>query len=415
MKRLYDKIMGDSLYKNSIYLMLSSAIMAGFGFFSWLIIARLFDVHNVGLATTMISVMGLISSLSVLGFNTGLIRFLPTSKRKNEKINTGFTLVLISTIIITSIFLIGINTFSPELAFIKDNMIISFIFILFMIVYAFSTLIESIFIAFRSTKFILIKNSIFGILRLGLPFLFIGFGAFGIFSSYVSAMLIGFGVVFFVLIHKFDYKPKLVFYDKIIKKIGKYSLGNFIAGFIGSLSLLILPLMITNIINPTTTAYYFMAMQIASLLYVIPTATTNSLFAEGSRNEKSLGKQTKKSIKIISALLIPSIIIIILFGDYILLAFGEEYSTAGFNFLKIMAISGIFTGINAIFGGIFRVKKRITSIIIVSAIGAIVILGGSYWLIGEGMGLIGIGYAYLTGQIVMNVCYAGMKIVRRKK
>ena len=37
LKGKYEMIMKDSLYKNSIYLMVSSGVMAAFGFFFWLI------------------------------------------------------------------------------------------------------------------------------------------------------------------------------------------------------------------------------------------------------------------------------------------------------------------------------------------------------------------------------------------
>ena len=103
-KEKYKKIMEDSLYKNSIYLMISSAVMAGFGFFFWLICARLFSAEDIGLATTIISVMGLIASISVLGLNSGLIRYLPTSKDKSKNVNTCFTIVALIAIIVSCIF-----------------------------------------------------------------------------------------------------------------------------------------------------------------------------------------------------------------------------------------------------------------------------------------------------------------------
>jgi len=37
MKSLYESIMGDSLFKNSIFLMLSSGVGAVLGFIAWLI------------------------------------------------------------------------------------------------------------------------------------------------------------------------------------------------------------------------------------------------------------------------------------------------------------------------------------------------------------------------------------------
>lgn len=413
LKDKFEKVMGDSLYRNSIYLMVSSGVMAVFGFFFWMICARLFAAEQIGLATTIISVMGLIASFSVLGLNTGMIRYLPKSKDKNNKINTGFTVVALTTIIVSCIFLVGIEKFSPRLLFIKENIIFSFAFIFFMVLNSLGSMMESVFVALRKTKFILLKNTIFSVIKIALPFAFIAFGAFGIFSAYMSAMLIGFGVVFLILIFKFNYKPKFVFYDNVMLKIGKYSFGNYIAGFIGGLPLMILPLMITNILHPETTAYYYMAMMIASLLFVIPGATNNSLFAEGSNNVKGLKKNVLKSIWIITILLIPAILITILFGGHILLAFGKEYSAQGFNFLKIMAISGIFVSINSIFGSVFRVRKRIFGIIIASIIGAVTILGLSYLFIDKG--LIGIGYAYIIGQAIVGLTYALMYKFGKKK
>ena len=65
---------------------------------------------------------------------------------------------------------------------------------------------------------------------------------------------------------------------------------------------------------------------IANLLYVIPMVNSQSLFAEGSYSETELKVYLKKAIKIISIIIIPAILVTFLFGNYILLAFGKEYS-----------------------------------------------------------------------------------------
>lgn len=417
LKDKYEKIMGDSLYKNSIYLMVSSAVMAGFGFFFWLICARLFAAEDIGLATTIISVMGLIASISVLGLNTGLVRYLPNSKDKNNKINTCFTIVALTSIIVSSIFLLGLGKFSPRLVFIKENILMSFAFIFFMVVYSMSSIIESVFVAFRKAKFVLVKNTIFSVVKLGLPFVFFSLGimgAFGIFSAYMSASFIGFGVVLLILIYKFNYKPRFVFYDSVITKIGKFSFVLYLAGFVGGLSSTLMPLIITNTLNPETTAYYFMAMQIVSLLFVVSSATNNSLFAEGSANVKSLRKNVFKSIWIIAILLIPAILLTFLFGHFILGAFGEEYSTQGLNFLKIMTLSAILVSVNSVFGSVFKVKKRIGGIMVTSIISAVSILGLSF-LFMKTYGLIGISYAYIIGQAIVTLTYLSMYKFGKKK
>jgi O-antigen/teichoic acid export membrane protein len=59
-------------------------------------------------------------------------------------------------------------------------------------------------------------------------------------------------------------------------------------------------------------AFFYIYMMIASLLYMIPQTTSQSLFAEGSYNETELKVHLKKAIKIISIIIIPAIIVIFL-------------------------------------------------------------------------------------------------------
>jgi len=400
----------DSLYRNSIYLMINTIVITGFGFIFWMINTRLYSAENVGLATALISVTSLIAGLSVLGLNIGLIRYLPKAENKNKKINTSFTLVTISTIIITVIFLMFSKYIAPKLLFVHDNMILSFVFILFMIVASIDSLMQGIFTAYRKTKYILFKNTIFSVLKIIFPFFLVFLGAYGIFSSYMIASFMALIVSFIILVARFNYKPKFVFYDKIIKKIGKYSFGNYIAGFIGGLPTMLLPLLILNKLGAEQTAYYYVSMMIAALLFAIPSATSNSLFAEGSHNQSNLKHQIKKSIKIIFLLLIPAIAIIIVFGKYLLLFFGKNYSSEGFRFLQLIALSCVFVGINSIFGTLLRVKKKIKSLIFISIASALLILGLSWMLIDKG--LLGIGYAYLIGQVVIvGVYLVGWKTI----
>jgi len=57
--------------------MFSSLTSAGSGFFFWLIAARFYSTADIGLASAIISAMGLIAMLSLLSFDISLVRFLP--------------------------------------------------------------------------------------------------------------------------------------------------------------------------------------------------------------------------------------------------------------------------------------------------------------------------------------------------
>jgi O-antigen/teichoic acid export membrane protein len=386
--------------------MLSTGVMAVFGFFFWMINARLYSAEQVGIGATLISVMTLISSFSLLGLGNSLIKYLPTSYKKNEKINTSFMLVGLTSIFISIFFLVFLKTFSPRLLFVRESIIFSLLFILFIVFSSLNIISESAFIAYRSSKFVLIKSTIFSVVKLILPIFLVALGAYGIVVSMGIATAIAFLFSLVFLILRFNYLPKPIINRIVVKRITKFSLGNYVAGSLGGLPSMVLPILITNLIGAKFSAYFYMAMMIANLLYIIPTATSQSLFAEGSNSERDLKIQLKKAIKIISLLLVPAILVTFLFGNYILLAFGKEYSYEGFILLKLLSISGIFISINAIGGAILKIKQKIKLMILLSLINAFVILSLNVILIKMDLfGVVGVGIGWTVGQGIISVIY----------
>ena len=61
-----------------MYLLLSSGLQAGLGFAFWILAARIFTVPQVGRATSLIAATTLIGFVALLGLNSTLIRYLPT-------------------------------------------------------------------------------------------------------------------------------------------------------------------------------------------------------------------------------------------------------------------------------------------------------------------------------------------------
>jgi O-antigen/teichoic acid export membrane protein len=404
--KFFKQLINDSLYRNSIYLILSPAIMAILGFLFWIICARLFTTEQVGLGTTLISIMSLVSGFSVLGLGNGLIRFLPASDKKNEKINTSFTLVTMMSILISVIYLIFLKTFSPKLLFIRENIWFSILFITFITINSLNTIVEYIFIAYRSSKFILIKNTVFSILKLIFPIILVTLGSYGVFTSNGIAIIIAFLTGIALLIIKFNYSPKPAIDRDILKKIYKFSLGNYIAGLIGGFPGMILPILITNLLGAKYSAYFYMSMMIATLIYIIPQATSQSLFAEGSYSEAHLKTHIFKAIKINFIILVPVILIITFLGNFILLAFGKEYSYEGFILLRYLSISGIFISINSMGSTILNIKHKIKLLILLSFISAAIILTLTLIFIRMStFGILGVGIGWMIGQGIIAIVY----------
>jgi O-antigen/teichoic acid export membrane protein len=57
----------NPLFKNSLYILLTSTSSAGFGFIFWSLAAKYATAENVGVATALFSSMGLIILISRIG------------------------------------------------------------------------------------------------------------------------------------------------------------------------------------------------------------------------------------------------------------------------------------------------------------------------------------------------------------
>jgi O-antigen/teichoic acid export membrane protein len=124
-------------------------------------------------------------------------------------------------------------------------------------------------------------------------------------------------------------------------------------------------------------------------------------------------KHIGKSIKIVAYIVIPLMILTYLFGDYILLIFGKNYSIEGYRFLQLLAISGIFVSINAVYGAIFRIEDKVKELMIISTIGTAITFILTYLLLNKG--LFGIGIAWMVGQIVISLLYTIIYAIFGKK
>ena len=397
-KNVYKHVLADPLYKNSLFNMTSILILGALGFAFWMIIARLYKTENVGIATTLISIMTLLSSFTMMGLNSSLIRYLPKSVNKNELINSAFAIVTLVTLLISIIFLLGLQIFSPQLLFLRSSIFYIISFMIFVILCSWNVLVDSIFIAFRSTSNILIKNTTVSILKLILPFALIVFGSYGIFASAASALALGVLTGLSMLFLKFKIRPAIFLNVAMVKETSAYSFANYMTSFVFNAPSLVLPVIILNILSAEYAAYYYIASMIQNILQIIPLATAQSLLTEGSYNEAELKRHVKKALTTIFVILIPTIILIVLGGNVLLQFFGKNYALQAFQFLRLYSISTIFTSLLLIANAINNVKHQKKALVTSNVVASVLTLWLSYTFASSS--LVGIGWGWALGQAI---------------
>ncbi len=388
------------LYTNAVYLMVNAVVVSLLSFFFWVVVARFYTQSEVGYSSAIISAASLLAVLSLLGLDVSLIRFLPRAEKPQELINACFTLTGLISLAVAGIFLASVDFWSPSLAFIKGNAIFSATFIILILILALSPLVSTTFIARRRAGFVLLQCSIRSLIKIPLPLLFVlFFHAFGIVASWGIAFGVSLAVSLFLFLPKVQnhYKPIPTLKLNLIKGMWRYSGGNYLANLLLGAPMLILPIIVVNLLGPQQNAYFYIAWMIAALLLAIPGAISTSLFAEGSHFEDKLRENVIKSVKFTFLLLVPAVILLVLVGKWLLLAFGQSYLANGLKLLWILAISSLPLGITSIYTSILLVTGRIKELVIISGFIAIAVLVVSY-LVMPATGIIGIGYAWLGAQ-----------------
>ncbi len=402
----------DPLRKNSAFLIATHFMIGILGFFFWAIAARLYTAEQVGLGTALISAVLLLHTLSRLGFDIGMVRFLPSEEDKPGMINTYFTLVGLFSVVLALVFVLGVEVWSPALAFVREDGTYFVIFILFAAAVSLIGLLrQGVFVAFRSTQFSFAMEVV-AALRLPLVAALMTLGTLGIFLSWgvasVAALLVGV-VLILRLEPGYRFKPEIR--RQTLSTTLRFSLGNYAAESLRELPGFLLPLLVVNILEPEMGAYFYVAWTVASVILMIAYATSFSLLAEVSREPARFKSDVIRAMKFMLLLLIPAAVVVFFLGDKILALFGAEYAENGFDLLRLLTLSGIPLAFNILYITWKRLRQEIRAVVYVYGFVAAFTIGVGYVLMEE-MGLEGIGVAWLSANVMVTV-FIGLAMLKR--
>lgn len=406
MLKRYSNHLGTPLYKNSFYILGSYAILGILGFVFWVTAARLFSEYEVGVGSAIISTATFLVLISLLGFDSSLVYFLPKEQNKTKLINLCFTLGGLVGVGTAGIFLVGLPLWAPGLLEVKSASLFLIVILALPVVTTLTNIQSSVFLAYRKTQYIFIKTLILSPLKVLLLFpIVLLFPLFGISVSQLLALGITVGVALIFLLPKIEksYKIRPTLNLKILpNSFWKYSSGVFLTKFLISAPELILPLIVLNLLGAQQNAHFYMAWITWTLLASIPFSISQSLFAEGVHSPRELRSNTRKALQLAFLLIIPIVVILVVAGRWLLLAFGEVYSINSYPLLRIIALTAPFAILPLTYTGVLKATSRIKELVTLWGLVTTSILVGSYLAVPH-FGIIGVGYTLLATQFTASI------------
>jgi len=395
--KIINNLFGDSLLKNSIYLMATNFIASIFAFFFWIIAARYYTPDDIGIGSAIFSSISLIAMIGTIGLPSSLVFYLTRDKNTDKMISSCLTAGIISSIIFSLIYISGLKFWTPELMSVLNNYTNILIFIFVTTSLVISSLMTAILVAGKKASYIMTKETVFHFIKMFHLKLFAGYGAMGILISMSVGLMISIPLGFILLYKVWKYLPRISL-DPIIYNMASYSAGNYVAFIFYSIPVLTLPIIILNMISAKAAGYFYIAIMIANFLYGISQSISNSLFAESSDTDKFLNN-INKSIKFSMLILIPGVLILGIFGKLILSIFNPAYAENAYGTMLILIIASIPGSLISMYNTVRYSQRRVTSVIVMNMMIAIMTIIISIPLIGI-MNIEGAAVSYLIANLI---------------
>jgi O-antigen/teichoic acid export membrane protein len=402
----------DHLVRGSAFLLAATFVASAIGFVFWLVAARLYSAGAIGIASTLISATTLIAYLSLFGFNSTLIRFLPLSARRDVEVTQAITVTAAGALVLATVYTLVAPLVSPRLDLLSD-MVHSTLFVALTAAAAVNLLTDSVFIALRGAKYnLLVDGVVQSFLKLAFVVVLVTFGAFGIYAAYGAAALVAVALSVALLHRVMGLRPRMGRLSTLRPYLG-YTGGNYVSSCLNLLPMLVLPFIVLNAHGPEAAGYYFIAFQIAMLLNGVSFAICESAFAEGAHDAGGLRRVARRSAKLVFTAQVAGALVTAIAAPYVLRIFGSAYSDEGSDLLVVLALASVAVAFNTWTSMLLKLTGNGVSWLVWShVVYALAIIAGAQAV--SGGQLVWIGVAWGAGNALCGlIALAGLLGSRR--
>jgi O-antigen/teichoic acid export membrane protein len=393
----------DPLYRTSYLLVAGAGITAALGFVFWVVAARSYSAHVVGINSAAISAMMFVSSVAQLGLPAVLVRDLPAAGR-----HTGAVIIRSYAVIFSAALVLGLiaaltsSLWSTGLRFLGRE---AAWLIGFPLATAFFTIFQaedSVMAGLQAARWVPIENSLYSLGKLVLLVAIVGIAPFaGPFIAWsvpavVAAALIT-ALIFRRLIPAHRRHPVEAAFES--RAFIGMAVANQLALVFTYVVTMLMPVIVAAATNATTTAYFFVPWTIATAVQLLAVNTSTSLTVEASLDKARAVELTRRTLIHTLRLVIPLVIGIVILAPYALRLYGQQYADHGTTLLRVLALASIPNVAYTLGGAVLRIQHRPVLLVVSQGGQCVLFLALSLSLI-HSHGINGVGVAFLVSQCV---------------
>jgi O-antigen/teichoic acid export membrane protein len=366
------QVVSESLFRNSAFLSTNVAVGAVTGLATLTLLTHLYSVRAIGLSAAALSATSLITTVSQLGLNYSLVRFLPTSPHRTELINSVLTATMLVALAGSVVFLV---LPSADRLYALGGVAFAALFLLSTGFNAGTSQLMNIFVADRAAGDTVRPTMLGGLARVVSPVALVFLGLSG---AYVAQGVVPAGVDFLILavmLRRRGQRFRPTLSRRATRDLGRFSLGTYVASLIGGLPQILLPLIILSRFGSSQNAFWYAAISGASLLFAVPGSVSQALLAEASHQPAARRALVRKSAIMIISVMVPVLTVAYVAAPWALALLGHHYAAEGLATLRLLIIAAGMSSVNYITGTILYLAKKTFIIAAINLVDAVVVIG----------------------------------------
>lgn len=346
--------MTQKLVSNSLVVLVTTVLMAGAGAVFWVIAARLASPEDVGLAGSLVAAGDSLALFAQLGLNIAIVRTLPASSRRAADIVTSVLVVAGAGAVFAAVYAVLLPLTSPRLAEVLHSPYVVIAFCVLVAATAVNVLTGSVFLAIdRAWSFLRLNGVLMGVLKCGLPFLFAGAGAFGLYGAVGLAVLCC-GLASLAVILRHVPGPRRPAPSPELLGNRGFAAAGYVTYVLTVLPLLVFPLLVVNALGSAAAASYFISFQVAMLLNAVVLAVGNATYAETERTTTGRHAVVRKGGVLVLTAAVGGCLAMVALAPYLLAIFGSHYVDEGTTTLRVLALGAVGAAFN--YWGMLRLR-----------------------------------------------------------
>jgi O-antigen/teichoic acid export membrane protein len=333
-----------SMLPNSLALIGAKVATLGLGFLFWLVAARFYAPDVVGLAAGVVAAVMLCTQLALFGVGSAVIALLPKQREHPAPlIDNAITLTTLTGLAVGALFVALAAGAFPELGVVGRSPGYAALFGVMSALGTVGIVLDQTSTTLRRGDHALARGVLNGVLSLGALALLVvasrSAGSLPIFACWVvggaAACLLG-AVQLAGAMQRYRYRLRLT--AATARRLVAVGLPNHALTLADRAPGLLLPVLVTEMVSPTTNAYWWALWMMAWVVFIVPVQVGMTLFAEVADRPQDIERLIRHAVRSSVALGLGAAVAMIMLADIALSLLGPQYSAAGATPLRVLVL-----------------------------------------------------------------------------